>query len=40
MLSDAVTIKAYDMGIIPNNGLENAIEACIWMREKQPDAEA
>ena len=28
MLSDAVTIKAYDMGIILNNGLDNAIEAC------------
>ena len=40
MLSDAVTIKAYDMGIILNNGLDNAIEACIRMREKQPDAEA
>ena len=40
MLSDAVTIKAYDMGIILNNGLDNAIEACMRMREKQPDAEA
>ena len=40
MLSDAVTIKAYDMGIILNNGLDNAIEACMKMREKQPDAEA
>lgn len=40
MLSDAVTIKAYDMGIILNNGLDNAIEACIRMREKQPDSEA
>ena len=40
MLSDAVTIKAYDMGIILNNGLDNAIEACIRMREKQPEAEA
>ena len=40
MLSDAVTIKAYDMGIILNNGLDNAIAACIRMREKQPDAEA
>ena len=40
MLSDAVTIKAYDMGIILNNGLDNAIEACERMREKQPDAEA
>ena len=40
MLSDAVTIKAYDMGIILNNGLDNAIEACMRMREKQPGAEA
>jgi len=40
MLSDAITIKAYDMGIILNNGLDNAVEACIRMREKQPDAEA
>ncbi len=40
MLSDAVMIKAYDMGIILNNGLDNAVEACIRMREKQPDAEA
>ncbi len=40
MLSDAVMIKAYDMGIILNNGLDNAIEACMRMREKQPDAQA
>ncbi len=40
MLADAVSIKAYDMGIILNNGLDNAVEACIKMREKQPDAEA
>lgn len=40
MMSDAVTIKAYDIGIILNNGLDNAIEACVRMREKQPDSEA
>ncbi len=40
MMSDAVTIKAYDIGIILNNGLDNAIEACIRMRQKQPDSEA
>ncbi len=40
MLTDAVTIKAYDMGVILNNGLDNAIEACVRMREKQPDAKA
>lgn len=40
MLTDAVTIKAYDMGIILNNGLDNAVEACVRMREKCVDAEA
>ena len=40
MLTDAITIKAYDMGVILNNGLDNAIEACVRMREKQPDAKA
>ena len=39
MLTDVVTIKAYDMGIILNNGLDNAIEACMRMRKKQPDSE-
>ena len=33
MLTDAVTIKAYDMGVILNNGLDNAIEACIRMQK-------
>ncbi len=40
MLPDTVTVKAYDMGIILNNGLDNAIEACIRMREKQQEADA
>lgn len=40
MVSEAVTIKAYDIGIILNNGLDNAIEACLRLREKNPDAEA
>lgn len=40
MLSGAIRIQAYDIGIILNNGLDNAIEACIRMRENQPDAEA
>jgi FtsZ-interacting cell division protein YlmF len=40
MLSDAVAIKAYDMGVILNNGLDNTIEACMRMREKHPDSEA
>lgn len=39
MLSDAA-VKAYDLGIILNNGLDNAIEACVRMREKQPEADA
>ena len=40
LLSRTEPIKAYDMGIILNNGLDNAVEACVRMREKQPDAEA
>lgn len=40
MLSNAVTIQAYDIGIILSNGLDNAIEACMRMRERQPDARA
>lgn len=40
MLADTVTIKAYDMGIILNNGLDNAVEACMRLQEKQPDAQA
>lgn len=39
MLPDTVTIKSYDLGIILSNGLDNAIEACMRMKEKQPDAE-
>lgn len=40
MVSEAVAIRAYDIGIILNNGLDNAIEACMRMREKNPNAEA
>lgn len=40
MLSNAVTIQSYDIGIILSNGLDNAIEACMRMRERQPDARA
>lgn len=40
MVSEAAAIKAYDIGIILSNGLDNAIEACMRMREKNPDAEA
>lgn len=39
MLSDVIAVKSYDIGIILNNGLDNAIEACMEMRRKQPDAE-
>ncbi|SHN84005.1 sensor histidine kinase [Desulfitobacterium chlororespirans] len=39
ILTDAVRVGAYDIGIILNNGLDNAIEACLKMRQKQPDAE-
>lgn len=40
MLSNAITIQSYDIGIILSNGLDNAIEACMRMRERQPDARA
>lgn len=40
LLGDAFAIKAYDLGVILNNGLDNAIEACARMREKEPEAEA
>lgn len=39
ILTDTVRVRAYDIGIILNNGLDNAIEACLKMRQKQPDAE-
>ncbi len=39
ILPNTITIKAYDIGIILNNGLDNAIEACMKIREKQPNAE-
>ncbi|MCI8705281.1 MAG: sensor histidine kinase [Lachnospiraceae bacterium] len=40
LFGDAPGIKAYDLGVILNNGLDNAIEACARMREKEPEAEA
>ena len=40
LLPDTLMMKAYDVGIILNNGLDNAIEACVRMREKEPEAEA
>lgn len=33
------SIKAYDMGVILNNGLDNAVEACARMKERFPKAE-
>ncbi len=39
ILPSSIAIKAYDIGIILNNGLDNAIEACMKIREKQPNAE-
>lgn len=39
ILTDAIRVRAYDIGIILNNGLDNAIEACMKMRKKQPGVE-
>ena len=39
ILTDASHVSAYDIGIILNNGLDNAIEACMKMRKKQPATE-
>lgn len=40
ILTDAIRVSAYDIGIILNNGLDNAIEACMKMHKTQPSAEA
>lgn len=37
ILPESTVMKAYDIGIILNNGLDNAIEACARLREKQPE---
>jgi hypothetical protein len=37
ILPESTMMKAYDIGIILNNGLDNAIEACIRLCEKQPE---
>lgn len=37
-MTDEVHVRAYDIGIILNNGLDNAIEACQKTRQKQPDS--
>jgi len=39
VLSDNINIQAYDIGIILNNGLDNAVEACKKMRIKDPVSE-
>ena len=39
LLSDKVNVRAYDIGIILNNGLDNAIEACRKLHLKNPDRE-
>lgn len=38
VLPESTAMKAYDIGIILNNGLDNAIEACARLCEKQPEA--
>ncbi len=39
ILSDNISIQAYDIGIILNNSLDNAVEACKKMRIVYPDSE-
>lgn len=39
LLTDKVHVRPYDIGIILNNGLDNAIEACQKARLKNPDKE-
>lgn len=38
-LTEHVSVRAYDIGIILNNGLDNAITACQNMRRENPDRE-
>lgn len=40
LLTDKVHVRAYDIGIILNNGLDNAIEACQKARLKHPEKDA
>lgn len=40
LFSDTLLIQSYDIGIILGNALDNAIEACRKLKEKEPDAEA
>ncbi|MBO5095177.1 MAG: GHKL domain-containing protein [Lachnospiraceae bacterium] len=39
LLTDKVHVRAYDIGVILNNGLDNAIEACRKARLKNQDQE-
>ena len=39
ILPESVNIQSYDIGIILNNGLDNAIEACKRMSVKFPNSE-
>lgn len=39
LLTDQVHVRAYDIGIILNNGLDNAIEACRKARMRNPEKE-
>ena len=40
LFPDTLLIQSYDIGIILGNALDNAIEACRKLKEKEPDAEA
>lgn len=39
LFPDNLLIQSYDIGIILGNALDNAIEACRKLKEKEPDAE-
>lgn len=39
LFPDTLLIQSYDIGIILGNALDNAIEACRKLKEKEPDAE-
>lgn len=39
LFSESLLIQSYDIGIILGNALDNAIEACRKLKEKEPEAE-
>lgn len=39
LLTETVGVRPYDIGIILNNGLDNAIEACRKLRAREPETE-